>query len=449
MSEIVIAAPEIEELVLGVLLADEEALAEVETVLTPEMFYVAINRRIYAKMVELDSKGLGYDLFTISQELQEELKDLGGSVYLVELMSKIASSFKVREHAMIIREKFIMRNTSRGLAKVIGKIQAGEDPTDVIHEANKVVDEMNDLVTGGSGELEHIAIIAEKALVEAEKRQVAYDKGEKTAITTGLRELDRKLAGWHNGELTILAARPSIGKSLCMLQMALAAAQQGVPVCVYSLEMSDVSLANRMLLSESGVDPDAFRRGAIDREDWIRLQRAQAMLSRLPIYIDSNPVVSMRYISAHTKQMKKKGQCGMILIDYLQLADMGGGKNSENREQEVSRASRQAKILSKELNVPVILLSQLSRKVEERADKMPVLSDLRESGGLENNADNVIFIHRPAYYKQAEIETSTHGIISSVGVGMFNVAKQREGSVGIVLFRHNESLNRIMDYESA
>lgn len=232
-----------------------------------------------------------------------------------------------------------------------------------------------------------------------------------------------------------------------MLHFARAAAASGVPVCVFSLEMPAEQLAGRMLVGNSGVASSAFRTGDVDGPGWSRLERAGAELSAMPVYLNDRANISMSGIRSQSKAMHRRGQCGMVVIDYLQLVDTAMRNPNTTREREIAAASRAAKLLAKGLDVPVILLSQLSRKVEERADKTPMLSDLRESGAIEQDADMVVFIDRPAVYGVETIEAGRYGAIPSEGVGVLHIAKNREGATGAICFRHNESLTRISDYE--
>jgi len=232
-----------------------------------------------------------------------------------------------------------------------------------------------------------------------------------------------------------------------MLHFAKSAALNGTPVCIFSLEMSHVSLSDRLLLSECEVEVNRFRNGDLSGDDWRQLNEASAQLEKLPIHVDDNAVVSMRYIKTRCHILKKQGKCGLIMIDYLQLADTSTKERNRNREQEIAQASRQAKIIAKELDVPVVLLSQLSRECEKRADKQPQLSDLRESGAIEQDADVVGFIFRPAYYGLDRIETLKYGNISTSGLGIINIAKQRDGATGLVAFSHNPSMTKIGDFQ--
>ena len=269
--------------------------------------------------------------------------------------------------------------------------------------------------------------------------------GQSLGITTGIHSLDNVTGGWKPSQLIVLAARPAMGKTAVMLHFALSASRQGKAVCIFSLEMSDVSLTDRLLLAVSGVDAERYRTGLLTPDDWRRISEAEATMQGLPLYIDDKPTVTMHYIRAQSMLLQKRGRCDIIFIDYLQLADTSTGKN-RNREQEIANASRSAKMIAKELSVPVVLLSQLSRKVEDRADKTPQLSDLRESGAIEQDADIVAFIHRPAYYGDKTIITPKGNEINASGVGVLTLAKQRDGATAGVLFSHNYSMTKIEDY---
>ena len=239
-----------------------------------------------------------------------------------------------------------------------------------------------------------------------------------------------------------------MGKSAIMLHFARAAAASGVPVCMFSLEMPAGQLAGRMLVGSSGINSVSFRTGDVGTDDWRKLEQAGAKLSTMAVYLNDRANININTIRSQCKAMARRGKCGMVIIDYLQLLDTSTRNASTTREREIAAASRSAKLLAKELNIPVILLSQLSRKIEERADKTPLLSDLRESGAIEQDADLVAFIDRPAMYGQTEIDAGRYGIISAEGVGLLYVAKHRDGATGCICFRHNESLTRIADYEN-
>ena len=284
-------------------------------------------------------------------------------------------------------------------------------------------------------------------LDDLERRQQARQTGECIGISSGLSRLDALTGGWRGGQLIVLAGRPGMGKSAVMLHFSHAAAASGVPVCVFSLEMPDTQLAGRMLVGGSGVNSGSFRTGDIDADSWRRLEQAAAELSALPVYLYDRANISMGDIRSQCKAMARRGRCGMVIIDYLQLLDTASRNTNSTREREIAAASRSAKLLAKELDVPVILLSQLSRKVEERTDKTPLLSDLRESGAIEQDADMVLFLDRPAMYGRTEIDAGRYGTISAEGVGLLHIAKNREGATGSIVFRNNESMTRIADYD--
>jgi replicative DNA helicase len=281
-----------------------------------------------------------------------------------------------------------------------------------------------------------ISQILNEAVAEMYFRIDKHRKGIQPGITTGLAELNLKTTGWQKSDLIILAARPAMGKTAMALHFAKRAAKNGTPVALFSLEMSDVSLANRIILSETEIDPDNFKQGKISNIEAAEIEKAIRTIYNYPIYVDSNSSVSMNYIHAKARVLHKKGKCDLLIIDYLQLAAEKGDKN-RNRENEVSAMSREAKLIAKDLDIPVILLSQLNRDVDKRRNKVPVLADLRESGAIEQDADQVIFIHRPEYYSGNAMK----------GYGELIIAKYRNGNTGIVPFKYNESMTKIFDFD--
>lgn len=442
-------APEMEALVLGALIIEPETITQIAPVLEPEHFCNPINAAVYGVMRAMYDANEQIDLYTVVNRCKkvEALKQLKVPALLASYTQKVGSGVHTVTHAHIVKEQFIRRKMIEASLKISGMASDRSiDLSETLDCFSKLADQCNNVAVGGAT-AKSLSQIVEKALKNAENRCVLRQSGQFTGIPTGLSKLDRLTGGWHSSQLIVIAARPSMGKTAFMLHLAKSAARAGVPVCVYSLEMADVSLADRLLLSETSIDPDRFRRGELDSSEWEQLERASVGLHELPIYIDDQPTVSMRTIKARSKIMQKRGQCGMILVDYLQLADTATDRKNANREQEIAQASRQAKIIAKELGVPFVLLSQLSRRVEERSDKMPLLSDLRESGAIEQDADVVGFIYRPAYYKQEHIITHSYGTINTEGLGMLSIAKQRDGATDIVLFSHNPSMTRISDYE--
>lgn len=370
-----------------------------------------------------------------------------GTLYASECTCKVGSGVNLLFQAQIIQQRYIARLLMYAGSKI--STLAGDDTkdvADVLDESNKLIDKINALSCGSSAG-QSLRDSLTESLKLAEQRQAAYLGGSPTGIPTGISDLNRLTGGWRGSQLIILAARPAMGKTALMLHFAKSAALNGTPVCIFSLEMSHVSLSDRLLLSECEVEVNRFRNGDLSGDDWRQLNEASAQLEKLPIHVDDNAVVSMRYIKTRCHILKKQGKCGLIMIDYLQLADTSTKERNRNREQEIAQASRQAKIIAKELDVPVVLLSQLSRECEKRADKQPQLSDLRESGAIEQDADVVGFIFRPAYYGLDRIETLKYGNISTSGLGIINIAKQRDGATGLVAFSHNPSMTKIGDFQ--
>ena len=306
------------------------------------------------------------------------------------------------------------------------------------------IQKLGEIVTAG-GNIQSAGSIVLEAEKEARKREKLAKEGKCTGIDTGLLQLNKLTGGWQPSKLIILAARPSMGKTAIMLHFSIRAARSGIPVCIYNLETSNTELINRMILACSNIDACRYKSGFMSHEDWNEFEKAKRELTGLPIYIDDcSSSVSMQYIRNHSRQMQKKGKCGIVFVDYLQLAEMRLEERNRTREQEVAQASRQAKIIAKELNVPFILLSQLSRDVEKRGGtRRPMLSDLRESGAIEQDADLVMFIYRAAYYGMKEDAAGN----SLAGIGELIMAKNRDGGVGEVPFSHNPSMTKIFDFD--
>lgn len=449
-------ATEVEEIILGSLMVEADALTKVIAILSPECFYSPVNEVIYRQILKLNNENQPIDLVTVVTPLManETIKSAGGIAYISNLTSQTGSAVNIVRHAQILKQKFIQRE----LIRVCGEIQRSAfdesvDVADVMDEFNSSNDAINQLAAGGSCNLLHIGKSTSKALIEYDNRAKIHNEGGTVGTDTGLSALNQLTGGgWKPSQLIVLAARLAMGKTALLLHFAKSAAKSGTSVCIYSLEMSDVSLANRLLLSECNIDVDRFKTGRLTDAELLALNKAAGVIEKLPIYVDDNPCVSMDYIRSRSKIMADKGKCEMILVDYLQLAEMGKGERNRNREQEVAQTSRMAKIIAKEMNVPFILLSQLSRGVEGRGDKRPMLSDLRESGAIEQDADSVMFIYRPAYYKIDHVSVKSESgygtdSISTNGLGILCVEKQRDGATGTVKFSHNPSMTKITDYQ--
>ena len=442
-------AVELEQSVIGTLIMEPDRLTEVVGILSPESFCDGRNSFIYKTLIEMVDQNTPVDLYNVGKRCDGSSLFEGrtGTLYASECTCKVGSGVNLLFQAQIIQQRYIARLLMYAGSKI--STLAGDDTkdvADVLDESNKLIDKINALSCGSSAG-QSLRDSLTESLKLAEQRQAAYLGGSPTGIPTGISDLNRLTGGWRGSQLIILAARPAMGKTALMLHFAKSAALNGTPVCIFSLEMSHVSLSDRLLLSECEVEVNRFRNGDLSGDDWRQLNEASAQLEKLPIHVDDNAVVSMRYIKTRCHILKKQGKCGLIMIDYLQLADTSTKERNRNREQEIAQASRQAKIIAKELDVPVVLLSQLSRECEKRADKQPQLSDLRESGAIEQDADVVGFIFRPAYYGLDRIETLKYGNISTSGLGIINIAKQRDGATGLVAFSHNPSMTKIGDFQ--
>jgi replicative DNA helicase len=437
-------AIDVEELVLGGIMMDSEAFSTVVKLLTPDVFYKESHQIIYEACLGLYDKNQPIDIISVANYLKNsgQLDAIGGPYMITQLTSRIISSANIEFHVAILIQKHIARELIRVSTEIIrDSFEECDDTFELLDKADRNISKISESVSK-SGYAKSIGDLADEALVKAREREIATQEGKLPGITTGIKKLNHLTGGWHNGDLIIFAGRPSMGKTAMMLHFAKSAAQTTIPVAIFSLEMTGISLANRMILSECNVSPHDFKHGTFHPEEWDDMMKAASKL-KLPIYVDPNPVVSMRYIKTTCRILARKGKCGIVMIDYLQLADMTTGERNRNREYEVAQASRQAKILAKELDVPVILLSQLNRNAEGRKSGRPQLSDLRESGAIEQDADVVCFIYRPEYYG---IDTDDSGN-STHGVGLLIVDKYREGALEDIPFAYNESMTKIKDHE--
>ncbi len=435
--------PDLESAVLGALLLESQYIPTVRAIITRNAFYESKNGAIFDIICQLDDKGERADLYTVSQLAKPE--QISAS-YLAQLTQKVGSGVLAVSHAKQLAELYMRRQMILFTLELMARAQSDTDVSDTEDWARQRLDNISDDVHHFDG-ARNMADVIDTSLQELEHRQQAAQHGECVGIPTGLAHLDRITGGWRGGQLVVVAGRPAMGKTAVSLLFARAAAQSGIPVCYYSLEMPDVQLAGRMLVGASRVDAAAFRSGTVSSDDWRLIESGAARLRSLPLYLFDKPSVTMTQIRIGSRAMQRKGRCGMVVIDYLQLIASTDDRRN-NREREVAEISRAAKLLAKELNIPVILLAQLSRKVEERTDKTPLLSDLRESGAIEQDADMVIFIDRPAVYGIREFNGGNkYGTINSHGVGRLTIAKNREGGTGFIPFRHNESLTSIWDFE--
>lgn len=414
---------EAEESILSAILLDNSTLLDVLEILTPEDFYRSAHQKIFAAITELFTKAEPVDLVTLTNALRDNnlLDAIGGAAYLARLVDTVPSAVNVQHYARIVRDKSSLR---RLIAKANDITQHcyedGGNLDDVLNFAESAVFEISE--DKHQAAFHPISKIIESNIDALEERQ--GQRALVTGVPTGFTRLDHLTSGLQGSDLIILAARPSMGKTAMALNMARhAAVDASVPVAVFSLEMSKEQLSERMLCAEARVDSNRLRGGFINPEDWHHITEAASVLSEAPLYIDDSPDISATSIRTKSRRLKMDKGLGLIIIDYLQL--MKGRTITERRDLEISEISRALKLLAKELNVPVIALSQLNRKLEERSDKRPQLSDLRESGALEQDADVVAFIYRDEVYNKDENNPNR-------GTAEVIIAKQRNGPTGVV-----------------
>lgn len=438
-------APEIEEAILGACLIEQEAMPLVADTLRPEMFYSMRHQVIYAALLAMYQAGMKIDILTVKEELAHrgKLEEAGGAFGITQLSSKVATSAHIEYHMQIVHEKYLRREMILGLNKLLAcSLDETMDIADTLIDAHNLLDRLE----GEFGHNDHMRdmdTLMTDTMEEAEQR-IAKSANGITGIPTGLTDLNRMTSGLQNGELIAIAARPSVGKTAFALHLARQAAMQRFAVAVYSLEMQGERLADRWLLSAGDINPYRWRTGIPNPHEVAEAHTAAAALARLPIHVDDSTSISMDHVRSSARLLKSKDACDLVIIDYLQLCDMSTGQKNRNREQEVAEASRKAKLIAKELDIPVILLCQLNRECEMRADKRPALSDLRESGAIEQDADVVMLLYRPALYGLTSERKSK---FPSEGLGMVILAKHRNGETGDVYFGHNPTLTKIGEYE--
>lgn len=429
---------EAEGAVLGALLLDKDAIIKVADILTSEDFYRSDHALIFGAMIGLFEKRTPIDLVTLTNLLESnnELNSVGGSTYLASLANGVSTVSNIVHYANIVREKSILRRLISAAGKIteLGFSQELEVPN--------VMDQSEQLLFAVSQKyLKDKFIPIKDVLADAFDRidKIHRDKGALRGVPTGFRDLDQKLAGFQKSDLIILAARPSMGKTSFIMNIAEnIAVEEKIPVGIFSLEMSKEQLVERLLSSQSGVDSWKLRTGNLADEDFPKIGYAMGVLSEAPLFIDDSPVATIMEIRAKARRLQMEHGLGLIIIDYLQLMEGTRHGGDSNRVQEISEISRSLKTLARELEVPVVALSQLSRAVEQRQPKIPMLSDLRESGSIEQDADVVMFIYREDYYDK---ETDRKGITDIL------IRKHRNGPTGEVelLFQPEQMRFRDLD----
>lgn len=436
-------ALDLEEAVLGALMIEKDALTTVIDILQPESFYKEAHQKIYTAIQQLFKKSEPVDLLTVKNQLKlnAHLDEVGGAYYISKLTNEVASAANIEFHARIISQKYIQRELIRISTETI---------TDAYDETSDVFDLLDkaeqDLFSVAQGNIRK-SFDAMPSLIQQAKDQIkkAGEKGDGVnGVPSGFASLDKLTSGWQPSELLILAARPGMGKTAFVLSMARnIAVDRKLPIAIFSLEMSSIQMVMRLVASETGLTSDKLKKGNLAQHEWEQLNAKVSTLSEAPLYIDDTPGLSVFELRAKARRLKAQFDIQMIVIDYLQLMH-AGGKDGGNRQEEISIISRSLKVLAKELQIPVIALSQLSRAVETRGgDKRPQLSDLRESGAIEQDADMVMFIYRPEYYQITEDEAGN----SLKGISEIIVAKHRNGALENVPLRFVPEQAKFVDLD--
>lgn len=425
-------ALDLEEAVLGAMMLDNNSVNDsIDILRTSEVFYDPKHKVIFSAIRDLFATSEPIDLLTVTSRLRKngELDTAGGAYYLSSLTNKIASAANIEYHSRIIVEKFIQREIIRMSNEILR--DAFDETKDVFNVLSHAEEELFAIAQNNMKKsYDDMRTAMGGAMAEIE--QARKNSDGVSGIPTGFKDLDRITSGWQRSDMIVIAARPSMGKTAFVLSMARnTAVDYNMPVAIFSLEMSSVQLVKRLISAEARIDAEKLRKGNIEDYEFQQIHSRIKKLSEAPIYIDDTPGISIFELRAKCRRMKQKHDIQMVIIDYLQLMSGGSGKIGGNREQEISQISRSIKEIAKELNVPIIALSQLSRSVEQRGgSKVPILSDLRESGAIEQDADIVSFIYRPEYYGLTEDENGP-----TSGMGDIIIAKHRNGALDRVRLR--------------
>ncbi|MCL2285504.1 MAG: replicative DNA helicase [Firmicutes bacterium] len=424
--------------VLASMLFDRDAIAIAYEVLRGEDFYRPDNQIIYETMVELFVRSIPVDIVTLSNKLLEKgvLEQIGGRDRITDLAAAYYTSANIKRHAEIVAEKSLLRQLIKSANYIANAgYEAREDVAAILERAEKSVFDISQ--RSNVGDFEHISDV----LIAANQRleELFENQGSITGIETGFVDFDRRTAGLQPAELIILGARPSMGKTAILLNIAAhAAIRKGVSTAFFSLEMANAQLVNRIFSSEAGVDAQRLRTGQLIDEDWNRIAESIPAMSNAPIYLDDTPGLSVTELRSKCRRLKMEKGLGLIIIDYLQLMSAAATARPESRQQEISEISRSLKAIAKELNVPVLVAAQLSRAVESRSDKRPMMSDLRESGAIEQDADVIAFLYRDEYYNPETLKKGEAEVI---------ISKQRNGPIGTVELMYLGHLTRFVNKE--
>ena len=436
-------AVDLEEVVLGALMIDKKGVDEVIDILHPEVFYKQSHQHIFEAIHNLFENSQPVDLLTVSTQLKKQgkIELVGGEFYLIQLTQKVSSSAHIEFHARIILQKYIQRSLIKISNEIIEEsYNEGTDVFDLLDNAESKLYEVT------QGNIKRSSETAQNLVIQAKKRieEIANKEGL-SGVPSGFNKVDKLTSGWQPSDLIIIAARPGMGKTALTLSMARnIAVEHNIPVAFFSLEMSSVQLITRLISSETHLSSEKLRTGNLEKHEWEQLNVKVKGLEKAPLFIDDTPSLSIFDLRAKARRLSSQHGIKLIIVDYLQLMTAGGSQKGGNREQEISTISRNLKALAKELNIPVIALSQLSRAVETRGgSKRPLLSDLRESGAIEQDADIVMFLYRPEYYGITEDEEGQ----STAGGGEVIIAKHRNGSLESVKLRFIGKFTKFTDLD--
>ena len=439
-------ALDLEEVVLGALMIDKKGVDEVIDILHADVFYKQAHQHIFEAIHSLFEDSQPVDLLTVSSQLKKQgkLESVGGEFYLIQLTQKVSSSAHIEFHARIILQKYIQRS----LIKISNEIieDSYNESTDVFDLLDNAEAKLYEVTQGN---IKRSSETAQSLVIQAKKRieEIANKEGL-SGVPSGFAKVDELTSGWQPSDLIIIAARPGMGKTALTLSMARnMAVEHDIPVAFFSLEMSSVQLITRLISSETQLSSEKLRTGNLEKHEWEQLNVKVKGLEKAPLFIDDTPSLSIFDLRAKARRLSSQHGIKLIIVDYLQLMTAGGSQKGGNREQEISTISRNLKALAKELNVPVIALSQLSRAVETRGgSKRPLLSDLRESGAIEQDADIVSFIYRPEYYKIDEWDDEEH--TPTAGQAEFIVAKHRNGGLDEIRLKFVGNLGKFENLET-
>lgn len=438
-------AVELEEAVLGALMLEKDAYTIVSDLLTPESFYEPRYQKIYEAINQLGFNQRPIDMLTVTEQLRQNgtLEEVGGAVFITELTARVQSAAHIEYHARIIAQKSLARRLITFTSHVQTKaFDEANDIDDLLQEAEGALFEISQ--TQLKRDVTQIDPVIGEAIRQIQL--AANNKSGLSGLATGFNDLDKVTSGWQRSDLIIIAARPAMGKTAFVLSMAKnMAVDLNTPVAIFSLEMSNVQLVNRLISNVCEIEGEKIKSGRLSDMEWDQLNTRIKNLYQAPLYIDDTPSLSISELRTKARRLVRERDVKMILIDYLQLMNASGMKFG-SREQEVSTISRNLKALAKELNIPIIALSQLNRSTETREDKRPVLSDLRESGAIEQDADIVCFIHRPEYYFRSGFDGNGKDVR---GIAEFIIAKHRSGAVEDIDMRFIKNFARFDNLSSA